>query len=119
MRLPQAANACPALAAPQQKTHFTPQEDCGKRLGWQVLTSGSLTMINTLYWPRLSKAQPERANGFPARTNPKPSILTRLLERLGPAMSVALAGFRLVGEALTEARQMQREMRRRYPYFHE
>jgi hypothetical protein len=34
-------------------------------------------------------------------------------------MSVALAGLRLVGEALIEARQMQREMRRRYPYFYE
>ena len=40
-----------------------------------------------------------------------------LLERLGSAMSVALAGLRLIGEALVEARQMQREMRRRYPHF--
>ena len=42
-----------------------------------------------------------------------------LLERLESAMCVALAGLRLVGEALVEARQMQREMRRRYPHFHE
>jgi hypothetical protein len=40
-----------------------------------------------------------------------------LLQRLGPAMSVALAGLRLVGDALIEARQMQREARRRYPHF--
>jgi hypothetical protein len=34
-------------------------------------------------------------------------------------MSVTLAGLQLVGEALIEARQMQREMRQRHLYFHE
>jgi hypothetical protein len=39
-----------------------------------------------------------------------------LLERLGSAMSIALASLRLVGIAFVEARQMQREARRRYPH---
>jgi hypothetical protein len=50
-----------------------------ERLGWQVLTSGSLTMTNTLYWPQLSGAQPDRASGLPAKGNPKPSLFTRLV----------------------------------------
>jgi hypothetical protein len=47
------------------------------------------------------------------------SARSRLLQRLESAMSVALAGLRLVGSAFVEARQMQREARRRYPQFHE
>ena len=76
-------------------------------------------MTNPLALPRPSKARPDYDSGLLTRTNPKPSLFTRLLERLRSAMSVALAGLRLVGEALIEARQMQREMRRRYPYFYE
>ena len=76
-------------------------------------------MTNPLALPRLSNAQADPGSGLLARTNPKPSLFTRLLERLWSAMSVALAGLRLVGDALIEARQMQREMRRRYPYLHE
>ena len=76
-------------------------------------------MTNPLALPRLSKAQADLASGLLARTNPNPNLFTRLLGRLRSAMSVALAGLRLVGEALIEARQMQREMRRRYPFLHE
>jgi hypothetical protein len=76
-------------------------------------------MTTPLALPRLSKAQADPASGVLTRTNPKPNLFTRLLERLRSAMSVALAGLRLVGEALIEARQMQHEMRRRHPYSHE
>jgi hypothetical protein len=119
MRSPQAASARPALVALQQKTHAPPQEERGKRPGWQVLTSGSLTMTNPLALPRLFKAPPDYASDFPARRTLKPSLFTRLLGQLRSAMSFTLAGLQLVGEALIEARQMQREMRQRHPYFHE
>ena len=77
-------------------------------------------MTNPLALPRLSKARPDPGSALLARTNPKPSLFTPLLVgRLRSAMSAALAGLRLVGEALIEARQMQREMRRRYPSFTE
>jgi hypothetical protein len=76
-------------------------------------------MTNPLALPRLSKARPDPGSGLLARTNPKPSLFTRLLGRPRSAMSVALAGLRLAGEVLIEAGQMQREMRRRYPYLHE
>jgi hypothetical protein len=76
-------------------------------------------MTNPLALPQLSKAQPDYASGLLAKAKSTPSPFARLLEQLSSAMSVALAGLRLVGEALIETRQMQREMRRRYPYFHE
>jgi hypothetical protein len=36
-------------------------------------------MTDTLYWPRISGAQPDRAGGLPATRTPKPNLSTRLV----------------------------------------
>lgn len=77
MRVLQAAPARTAIAALQQKTHVLSQEECGKRLGRQVLTSGILTVTNTLTFHRLSKTRPDHTSGVPTRRNPKLGLFTR------------------------------------------
>jgi hypothetical protein len=44
---------------------------------------------------------------------------SRPLERLRSAVSLTLAGLRLVGAAFAEARQMQRGARHRFPFLEE